>query len=807
MIMRRVLFEWRGIKIYAYPALLFAGIVVGVIAGSCAAATRGLDPARTFAAMLVLVAPALVGARLLYVTVHWRNLPSADRRLWRPTGGGAALFGGLVLSFLVSLPLLNMLALPVGPFWDATTITLLSGMILTRIGCLLNGCCAGRPSRSPLALNLPNVHGVWRRRWPTQLFEAGVAVALLAFSLSYFNRAPFGGALFLATLTAYGIARSVLESTRETSGCAAESMVNRALALGLAAGAGAVFWYVAQGETSMAWLFLVPGAESAGGMNAWYFLLAPLAVLAVLLLFGFVGCGSVLGVTDVEIGVPYAGAVAADGPSAWWRLQESDPPVPTSGGTAKDELGALPGIFTQPATGYPENATTRTIGAPSPVKLNLGVQPGLLATDTNVRAMEVHGGFVRIANAGGLFQGSFTIEVLVSAQWDLTKPGFFLPVLSCRDPASRNKGFVLYAGPDPNDPAKYVWQLRAGTGTSFVPLVARVPDPVNDPRPGDELLAVKGNIPAYLVVRYEFGLSALYAAYYHDKRNMDWLTYVLPLPSPASTFAPPAPASELLIGIEQPSIMQVQSTGITTAGLAMAGVALTFAQATTTGNLLVISLALNSGGLGPVTATITDNFNNTWKQACRAQTSGGNPFSAEIWYAENCKAGANHTVTVTPSTGAYVVYSLAEYTGVATANALDQKSTKTADFANPSTAINSGNVTTASARQLYVGVAQWAGVGVAAMTQANWTKLFDNTPSADSAAVSVETIGEATDVAAGILSAAWTLPSARPWAACIATFLPAAPIPFQGKIQDVAIYKKLLSPERLLTHGAAGFNV
>ena len=71
-------------------------------------------------------------------------------------------------------------------------------------------------------------------------------------------------------------------------------------------------------------------------MLVWYFLLGALAVLAALLLFGFVGCG---------LDVIGTGAAAADYPTtisqtpglvAYWRLQEpSSTPVPSSGGAAK----------------------------------------------------------------------------------------------------------------------------------------------------------------------------------------------------------------------------------------------------------------------------------------------------------------------------------------------------------------------------------------------------------------------------------------------------------------------------------------
>jgi prolipoprotein diacylglyceryltransferase len=69
--MRQVLFRWGEIRIYSYPCMLYVGIVLGVIAGTYAGACHGMNRALTCGAMLVLVIPALVGARALYVISHW----------------------------------------------------------------------------------------------------------------------------------------------------------------------------------------------------------------------------------------------------------------------------------------------------------------------------------------------------------------------------------------------------------------------------------------------------------------------------------------------------------------------------------------------------------------------------------------------------------------------------------------------------------------------------------------------------------------------------------------------------------------
>jgi phosphatidylglycerol---prolipoprotein diacylglyceryl transferase len=195
--------------------MLYLGLLIGVIAGTYGASLDGLNPVRVYAALLLLIPSALVGAGLLFLLAHWRLYRNEPHRIWRQSEGGASLYGGLILSCLVSIPVLKILTLPFGAFWGVASITMLIGMIFTKVGCFLNGCCAGRPTTSRLALYLPNHQGIWRRRLPTQLLEAGWTAVILLGLVGLWNRVPFKGALFFYTVARYSVGRWWLESARE----------------------------------------------------------------------------------------------------------------------------------------------------------------------------------------------------------------------------------------------------------------------------------------------------------------------------------------------------------------------------------------------------------------------------------------------------------------------------------------------------------------------------------------------------------------------------------------------------------------
>jgi prolipoprotein diacylglyceryltransferase len=210
-----VLLRWRGIRIYSFPALLYLGAVLGLLASNHVAELSGLESQRVLIAMVALIVIGLIGARLLFVAINWRLYRHDPHRIWGRLEGGAALQGGLLLAVAASLPVLTALGLPFDAFWDAATPSMAIGLVLGRLGCLLNGCCGGIPADGRFALTLPGHRRVWRRRIPTQLCEAGLGVLILLGAIGLWDERPFPGSIFLAAATIYGWGRLALEPLRE----------------------------------------------------------------------------------------------------------------------------------------------------------------------------------------------------------------------------------------------------------------------------------------------------------------------------------------------------------------------------------------------------------------------------------------------------------------------------------------------------------------------------------------------------------------------------------------------------------------
>lgn len=201
------------VRVPSYLAMLYAGCLCGAVAGAAVAHAEGLDASRFALVATLLLVPALAGARLWFVLLHRELFRGAGARVWNRADGGSGLYGGLIAGVAASVPVLAIAGLPFWSFWDAASVMMLVGLIITRLGCLMNGCCSGRATDGPLGIALPDHRGEWRRRYPTPLLEAAFAAIVLAAALAL-RASAHPGELFAGVVAAYAAARLALEPTR-----------------------------------------------------------------------------------------------------------------------------------------------------------------------------------------------------------------------------------------------------------------------------------------------------------------------------------------------------------------------------------------------------------------------------------------------------------------------------------------------------------------------------------------------------------------------------------------------------------------
>ncbi|MEO7362767.1 MAG: prolipoprotein diacylglyceryl transferase family protein [Gemmatimonadaceae bacterium] len=234
------------IRISTYLAMLYVGCVIGIMQGAMVARASGLDTMRFVVATVLLMIPAFAGSRLWFVAQRFETFRANPRAIWRSGDGGAALYGGLIGGIVFSPLVLAVVGAPFLQYWDAASITMLIAVVVTRLGCLMNGCCGGRETRGALGLWLPDYRGVWLRRFPTQLLESGWAAIVLTVVLNLQTRFTHPGTLFATVVAAYAAGRLLIEPTRESTNRFRTTYLNIGVSIALLALAGARLIYQLQ---------------------------------------------------------------------------------------------------------------------------------------------------------------------------------------------------------------------------------------------------------------------------------------------------------------------------------------------------------------------------------------------------------------------------------------------------------------------------------------------------------------------------------------------------------------------------------
>ena len=233
--MRPVLFVWHGIVLRSFHVMIYAALLVTVFLAVHFAQADGLDPDRTGVAVVLLLIPGFVGARLFYAARHWDHFRHEPARILRRSEGGLSLYGGLFGVFAGSIPVLWALDLPFAPFMDALVLGMLGGIAVAKGGCLLNGCCYGRPTDHWYGVNLPDQRGAWRRRFPSQLVEMAWAAVVLLLMLVWRSFSPPSGVVACAAFVLHPAGRIFLQKLRDEGDAENAAVQKTCVALSAAA--------------------------------------------------------------------------------------------------------------------------------------------------------------------------------------------------------------------------------------------------------------------------------------------------------------------------------------------------------------------------------------------------------------------------------------------------------------------------------------------------------------------------------------------------------------------------------------------
>src|SRR5687768_5638627 len=172
--------------------------------------------------LIWVIIAALVGAKALLFIVDFNHFTSSWQEFMTLLRSGGVFYGGLIAAILVCIYQLRKHRLPLWTSADLFAPGIALGYMVGRLGCLMAGCCYGKPTdvqwaitfTDPVAnlnvgtpLNVP-LH-------PTQMYEsvAGLLILVLLLVLERRGRS-FPGRTFWLFVLLYSVSRFIIEFYR-----------------------------------------------------------------------------------------------------------------------------------------------------------------------------------------------------------------------------------------------------------------------------------------------------------------------------------------------------------------------------------------------------------------------------------------------------------------------------------------------------------------------------------------------------------------------------------------------------------------
>lgn len=224
--MHPVLINIGFFKIYSFGFMLALSFLVGIYISARRARKFGVNPQYVLDLAVYLIIAGVVGSRLLYVAFHLDEYDSLLDifALWQ---GGATLYGGFLLAIFASYFFAKKKDTDFFLLADILSPALALGIMLTRVGCFLSGCCFGSqtslpwgvvfPSNSPAgayARTLAATGGESVHLHPAQLYASAYGLIIFLVLILSERRLVKRGATFGALLAFYGVFRFTLDFFR-----------------------------------------------------------------------------------------------------------------------------------------------------------------------------------------------------------------------------------------------------------------------------------------------------------------------------------------------------------------------------------------------------------------------------------------------------------------------------------------------------------------------------------------------------------------------------------------------------------------
>jgi phosphatidylglycerol:prolipoprotein diacylglycerol transferase len=124
--------------------MIAMGFLVGISLASRQANKEGIDPAVISDLGFYILISAILGSRLLFGIIYWREFVDDPLKIVKIWEGGLVFYGGLILATLAMLYFIRKRELRLLQTLDILAPPVAIGQAIGRLGCFAAGCCFGK---------------------------------------------------------------------------------------------------------------------------------------------------------------------------------------------------------------------------------------------------------------------------------------------------------------------------------------------------------------------------------------------------------------------------------------------------------------------------------------------------------------------------------------------------------------------------------------------------------------------------------------------------------------------------------------
>lgn len=203
-----VLFRLGSLQINSYAFFNTLALITGTVIYIRLTSSQRKSPEYTMILMAGALAGGFIGAKTIDFILNYKTLSTNFYYYFRPDIGSRTILGGLIGGYLGVLVVKHIYGIT-EKTGDPFALSAPIAMGIGRIGCLLGGCCFGKPTDKWFGIFIAGQY-----RYPTQVFEMVFDFVLFAALWILRDKMRNPGDLFKLFVLSYLVFRFLIEFIR-----------------------------------------------------------------------------------------------------------------------------------------------------------------------------------------------------------------------------------------------------------------------------------------------------------------------------------------------------------------------------------------------------------------------------------------------------------------------------------------------------------------------------------------------------------------------------------------------------------------